>query len=1181
MQRAAATTVRSTVRLASSKKPQWPVIYNHGHDSSSSSSSSSLAGSSVQTRCFARTASHGTPARPRPRQTAPIQHILVSKRNKEARKIVKARQDELKRKAVEISRIPRFDIDELRVEKSEGKRQEWLQILSTITDPIDRKVSRTIFQTLAVAYRRLKATEVELIVKLSIDDLPSETTADLFGPNIRRGILEIDDHGYIMFKSKYFKQMLVARRMQATGPENSYFLIEEEPAHYEMSRVLLSYMGTYGESGPLLTAREQRELDTAYPLLRYAALNWPDHCAACWSLGGRLTDLASKFWTTGKDSYFGAWLQAHHYYRPLRSGFMYSLPFRYFAWMDNPVSCLISWGLTEFAKSAIQCPYTPAEKSRALGTAIKAGHKEMISLLLSHGADFNGVGLVGGGNHLHDAVARKNPVPTLEYLLDQQPGFGFLVDEIDCEGRTPLHHAASQGKLDAVKVLLKHGAMVDVPSNMGLTALHHAAEKGFLDVVECLLKAGANPNGLSYLKTPMHLTYGSRDVEASKNALSGEVLQLLIKYGADPKAQDADGFTPLNTAVVRHNVKGVKALLPYYSEEDINIVGKRGSLREDSTALGLALVYGSSKEMVEDLIAKGAKGPPGGLIGHLVENCSLATPDTVRLICENFPEEVAAYEADTGKSVLEMMISAFPPPNRRIVNYLNPLTPNWQDTIMGNYEPYSGSGLEGIVKAGAIGDVISFARRNQNKGKFPWEEIWKTLSEPPVFPIWYLHGIKEFVQFRPEFNTSEHLIPALCHSFSWRDGRETVPLFYLDLIEKLPGTSLLDYADAETGATVLHQACESASTRIVDRLLNVHKANVNVQDASGATPLMRCFASSPLNTWKSGITQMLLEHGADPTIRDNKGRSAVTHMTMTDHWTTASVDRASLELLMQHPGTKGILDSPDSSGLRPIDYACQQNLYITVKELMDAGVELKTKDCNGVELLSRLSVQWSAYGRHAPLVEELLSMGADIYAMNENGGTFIQECLGFYGDIYYSRYLMADPRFDPMGPLPRLEGDKETPIELPFHYAIKNCHRKAIIILKSATPEQREKTVNGRSMDGTESTSLHLAIKAGSVGLVRSLIEAGADVNAVDAKGRTPLFFINRREPGLSMAEGAKMEAVTCGYWLLKAGADPNFRNRVTGKTVCESIKEYEGFDHKKPALRLLKDFGAEGEYEE
>ncbi|KAF3080243.1 hypothetical protein TWF706_002810 [Orbilia oligospora] len=1118
---------------------------------------------------------YGTPG-PRPRQTAPIQHILVSRRNKAAKKIIRARQDDLKQKGVLISRIPRFDIEELRVEKSEEQREEWLQVLLTITDPVDRRVSRKIFQTLAVACRRLKATEVEEIVKLAIDDLPSEVTVDLFGPNIRRGILEIDDHGYVMFKSKYFHQMLVARRMQATGPQNSYFLIEEELGHFELARVLLLYMAKYGESGPFHSIREQEERETAFPLLRYAAVHWPGHCISSWSYRRLLIDLASKFWTTDKTSYYGAWLQAYFYYfHPNDSYNGHQLAVRYLAWMDGPVTRLSSWGITEFVDAALEQPPTTYEMSTALCVAIRAGHKEVVSVLISHGADIKATGMIGNGNYLHEVIFRKQPASMLKFLLEQ-PGCKDLIDGIDDDGRTPLHMAASKGKLEAVKILLENGATVDVPCDMGRTALHCAAEECFIDVVEYLLKAGANPNGLSYLKTPMHPAHGTRDTDKAKQVLTGSIVRLLVEYGASPTAQDADGFTPLNTAVIKNNLEVVKALLPQYTEEDINIIGKRGGFQESSTALSSALVYGSSRDIVKWLIEKRAKGPPDRLIGHLVDYCDLATTDVLRLIWSNFPEEMAAYEIATDKSFFEMMLSAFPPPNRKLINALQLLTPDWQDTILKNYEPYVGSGMEGLVKAGAISSIIQYARSHKSESEnFPWKEIWETLSDPPVFPIWSLGGIRELLQFRPEFKTPEYLIPALCNSFSWDDGRETIPLFYMDLVEQLPGTTLLDYTDEETGATILHQACESAHYRIVDRLITVHKANVNVQDNSGATPLMRCFERLAHTNLKSGIIQRLLEHGADPTIRDNENRTTVTHLAMSSSWTTANSERAALELLLQHPGTKSVFDTPDSSGLRPIDYACQQNLYPIIKEFMDSGAELRLKDPNGMELISKLSLRWTSFCRYYPLVEDLLSMGADIFAVNEDGGSFVQESLGFYGDLHVIRYVMDDPRFDPMAPLPRREGDEETPVELPFHYAIKNCRRKASLMLILATPEQRLKIALGKSMDGKETTSLHLSVKIGSVGLVRSLIEAGADVNAVDGQGRTPLFLINRRGAGLSIAEGATTESVTCGYWLLKAGADPNFRNPVTGKTVYESIREYEGFGLKKPALRLLKDFGA------
>lgn len=48
------------------------------------------------------------------------------------------------------------------------------------------------------------------------------------------------------------------------------------------------------------------------------------------------------------------------------------------------------------------------------------------------------------------------------------------------------------GKIEAVEVLLSHGAMVDPPNS--LSPLATAAGAGHLNIMKFLLKHGANPN---------------------------------------------------------------------------------------------------------------------------------------------------------------------------------------------------------------------------------------------------------------------------------------------------------------------------------------------------------------------------------------------------------------------------------------------------------------------------------------------------------------------------------------------------------------------------------------------------------------------------------------------------------------------------------------------------------------
>jgi ankyrin repeat protein len=71
--------------------------------------------------------------------------------------------------------------------------------------------------------------------------------------------------------------------------------------------------------------------------------------------------------------------------------------------------------------------------------------------------------------------------------------------------------------------------------------------------------------------------------------------------------------------------------------------------------------------------------------------------------------------------------------------------------------------------------------------------------------------------------------------------------------------------------TPLHVAVYEADPRVVERLLAAG-AKVNAQNANGTTPIA-WLAGRTTGDWR-GIEKMLLEHGADPDIKDSHGNRA-------------------------------------------------------------------------------------------------------------------------------------------------------------------------------------------------------------------------------------------------------------------------------------------------------------------
>jgi ankyrin repeat protein len=109
------------------------------------------------------------------------------------------------------------------------------------------------------------------------------------------------------------------------------------------------------------------------------------------------------------------------------------------------------------------------------------------------------------------------------------------------DGETALHRAASRGHLQAVALLLDHGAKVDAVDGEGVTPLVLASYRGQTEVVKLLLERGAavnareKRNGLSSLSHAV----GRGDKE---------LVRVLLAHGADPLLKSADGRTALERA---------------------------------------------------------------------------------------------------------------------------------------------------------------------------------------------------------------------------------------------------------------------------------------------------------------------------------------------------------------------------------------------------------------------------------------------------------------------------------------------------------------------------------------------------------------------------------------------------------------------------------------------------------
>lgn len=113
---------------------------------------------------------------------------------------------------------------------------------------------------------------------------------------------------------------------------------------------------------------------------------------------------------------------------------------------------------------------------------------------------------------------------------------------LDGYGRTPLHYAASDARLDALVDLLGQGFDPNAIDDDGWTPLHFAAQANSAGCVSALLEAGAtssvaDSNGNSPL---LRAVFSSRG--------EGEVIGMLRAAGADPLHENASGVSAVSLA---------------------------------------------------------------------------------------------------------------------------------------------------------------------------------------------------------------------------------------------------------------------------------------------------------------------------------------------------------------------------------------------------------------------------------------------------------------------------------------------------------------------------------------------------------------------------------------------------------------------------------------------------------
>lgn len=237
-------------------------------------------------------------------------------------------------------------------------------------------------------------------------------------------------------------------------------------------------------------------------------------------------------------------------------------------------------------KPPAQDPRRSSEPTSPFITAARSGDLAAVQLQIANGADVNQIDPSTGRTALHWA-ANQGRVDVIAILAEK----GANLEVPERTGKTALALAAEAKQLDATLKLVALGADLNHRDQMAGTALTWASGLGSPETVAALLEAGADVNVID--------TNGMTPVLWAAGIGNPQTVQLLVDKGADLKQVDSISGDTALTRASRHALPQTVEIL-IAAGSDVNATN-----REGMTALLLAAQAGSI-EKVQALVKAGA-----------------------------------------------------------------------------------------------------------------------------------------------------------------------------------------------------------------------------------------------------------------------------------------------------------------------------------------------------------------------------------------------------------------------------------------------------------------------------------------------------------------------------------------------------------------------------------------------
>ncbi len=733
------------------------------------------------------------------------------------------------------------------------------------------------------------------------------------------------------------------------------------------------------------------------------------------------------------------------------------------------------------------------EQAQALLAATRDGDIERALALVEAGADPNTAPEAGDRD--------QRPVLMLAALLPDPRLLRALIAKganvnHSSGGFTPLLAATRDswhGRPDAVMTLLANGASPLATDLEGNTALHGAVLSGEPIVAAMLLDAGAPVNALNRQRVS--------PLAAACRAANWPQVKFLLEHGAKPTVPDGEPALVAAAGIADDDVEGVRMLLKARASVNAVDARHRSALMESASEgheqiARVLCAAGADASLIDQrgstALMEAARAGAVGIVQLLAE----AQPDArvrdshgrdaLTLACQSphaHAETIRALLAlgaepkalgSDGRSALDHAAAAG---RWDLVTLLDPETPLPTNLRFDEAMPEGADSPAHLLDALRFGHwavVSTFVHRVREWSQGQLAQLYLDLAGPGLGAArrWLLdHALTAEARLQPQLVDDADMVdggdvalPPL--------GRRLFDALLLQLPTSIEAVQdLLDAGASPAGTGLLAQALQrldgSANSNAFALRLIEGGADPFGPDVRERTPVHLAAAQAQLP-----VLQNLLARGCNPNTRDAQGRTPL--------FAALEHGQASLPLVRVLVAHGADAEATDANGETPMGLAFEHG---DVERWLDWGEWPRP-----TRTLREEDLPAAAAAGGLAAVERLLELGFNVNTQDSKGATALLHACGMGHREIAARLL--DHGAD-MGLGAR---NGMTPL-----VAAVSGRRDALVALLLEHNVAVDQRLPG------DATALMVAAAMGFPDIAEQLLDGGADIQAVDARGHSAL----------------------------------------------------------------------------